>query len=901
MGPTHSMTELIKQEEDQIDMGKDDSDVFFSLEDDPVEAPSKPAEVPTPAAVDQPIAEEVEILDAEIVMQATGDYTVEWPLIGMDCPDCASKATKALNLMPQVSRPVVSATSGEVKLSVDLEKGALSEVSNVLRSLGHAPDTEHHHLKGVKAGNVAKRNNTTLRELKKLFRLQPGILDADIEKDGRILLQMVTSGDKDLLKKRDEAIEQVCGSEPKYVATTSNRLRSDQFRLLGAAFALPLLLIIIALELVGIEGWIPAAIAIPGILVSSYQMFREAIASVVNRQLGFQVLTSLAVIGACGLMMWEEALIVAILVALTAHLEGDALMKAREAMQGGLDRLPRIARRVSDKKSFTPSAIQIGIAPTPTASMSPAVDHAHSEPEQVPIDLLSVGDLIEIRSGELVPADGRIVEGRGALNKAPLTGESVPVDVEEGDFVHAGLVLARGPVVLKVEAVGEQTQLFELIEAVHTFRDEPPRLQASIEKFTALWIPIVLFGAFGVYWFLYPDNWKIILLLWVVACPCALLLAAPVPHAAALANSAHMGAIARGGDVLERLAKVNHVFLDKTGTLTSGKPSIGKVVMAKGRRREASIALAAGIEARSSHPYADALRSFAEEQNIQPVDVKNIKDVNAGIQAMRNKEEVLMLRPDALTAYNIEIPAELKKEVERAESQGHGASVLAKGRKCVALFTFVHDDTRQGADELIPELHKMGIHVQILSGDQQGAVDRFASSVGLPKTDAFGNQSPEDKVAVVRSRSDIAVTMMVGDGFNDAAALAVADVGVAVGSGESVNVEAADVMIPGDDPRMLADLLKLARRTERNFRQNLSFSILVTVTLVYAVVNGFYDALWVGVLVHEASVILVILNGARLAEGTGTLTLVKNTFIAMWEATRTALETGRKQLRELRS
>ncbi|MGB1437736.1 MAG: heavy metal translocating P-type ATPase [Candidatus Poseidoniaceae archaeon] len=882
-------------------MGEGDGDVFYSLEDDVKETPSKPVEVaPTPVEEEQPL-EDVEILDAEIVMQATGDYKVEWPLVGMDCPDCASKATKALNLMPQVSSPVVSATSGEVKLSVDLEKGALSEVSNVLRSLGHAPDTEHHHLKGVKAANVAKRNNTTLRELKKLFRLQPGILDADIEKDGRILLQMVTSGDQELLKKRDEAIEQVCGSQPKYVATTSNRLRPDQFRLLGAAFALPLLLIIIVLELIGIEGWIPAAIAIPGIIVSSYQMFREAIASVVNRQLGFQVLTSLAVIGACGLMMWEEALIVAILVALTAHLEGDALMKAREAMQGGLDRLPRVARRIPDKKSFTPSAIQIGGASSISLPMAPAGGHADSEPEQVPIDLLSVGDLIEVRSGELVPADGRIVDGRGALNKAPLTGESVPVDVEEGDFVQAGLVLARGPVILKVEAVGEATQLFELIEAVHTFRDEPPRLQASIERFTAIWIPVVLFGAFGVYWFMYPDNWKIILLLWVVACPCALLLAAPVPHAAALANSAHMGAIARGGNVLERLAKVNHVFLDKTGTLTSGKPSIGKVVMAKGRRREASVALAAGIEARSSHPYAEALREFAEEQKIQAVEVKKIKDVNAGIQAMRNKEEVLMLRPDALSEYKIELPAELKKEVELAESQGHGASVLAKGGKCVALFTFVHDDTRQGADELIPELHKMGIHVQILSGDQQGAVDRFASSVGLPKTDAFGNQSPEDKVAVVRSRSDISVTMMVGDGFNDAAALAVADVGVAVGSGESVNVEAADVLIPGDDPRMLADLLKLARRTERNFKQNLTFSILVTITLVYAVINGFYSALWVGVLVHEASVILVILNGARLAEGTGTVTLVKNTFIAMWEATITALQTGRKQLNEMRS
>ena len=882
-------------------MGEVGEDVFFSLEDEEPQPSPKPSKAQKNPVEEEPIANDVEILDAEIIMQATGDYIVEWPLIGMDCPDCASKATKALNLMPQVSKPVVSATSGEVKLSVDLEKGAISEVSNVLRSLGHAPDTEHHHLKGVKAATIAKRNNTTLRELKKLFRLQPGILDADIEKDGRILLQMVTSGDQELLKKRDEAIEQVCGSTPRYVTTTSNRLRPDQLRLLGAAFALPLLFIVIFLELIGIEGWIPAAIAIPGIIVSSYQMFREAIASVVNRQLGFQVLTSLAVVGACGLMMWEEALIVSILVALTAHLEGDALAKAREAMQGGLDRLPRVARRVKENKAFTPATIQIGSISSVGNPLTPANTDQHAGPEQIPIDLLSVGDHIEIRSGELVPADGRIVDGKGALNKAPLTGESVPVDVEEGDFVQAGLVLARGPIVLEVEAVGEETQLFELIEAVHTFRDEPPRLQASIERFTAIWVPIVLFGAFGVYWFLYPDNWKIVLLLWVVACPCALLLAAPVPHAAALANSAHMGAIARGGNVLERLARVNHVFLDKTGTLTSGKPSIGKVVMAKGRRREASIALAAGIEARSSHPYAEALREFAEKQAIQPAEVKKIKDVNAGIQALRNKERVLMLRPDALSDYGIEIPEQLNNEVKAAEASGHGASILTKGEKCVALFTFVHDDTRQGADELIPELHKMGIHVQILSGDQQGAVDRFASSVGLPKTDAFGNQSPEDKVDVVRSRSDISVTMMVGDGFNDAAALAVADVGVAVGSGESVNVEAADVMIPGDDPRMLADLLKLARRTERNFRQNLSFSILVTITLVYAVVNGFYDALWVGVLVHELSVILVILNGARLAEGTGTLTLVKNTFIAMWESMLVALETGRKQLNEIRS
>ena len=880
-------------------MGEDGEEAFFSLEDD--EAQASVEEAPSNPSASTDVLEDVVVLDTEIISQATGCYTVEWQLIGMDCPDCAGKAMTALRSLPQVRAPNVSATRGDVKLQLDLERGSLAQVSSALRSLGHAPDTEHHHLKGVKAESVAKRNSTTLRDLKRLFCLQPGILDAEIEKDGRILLQMVSSADKELLKKRDEAIAVVCGSEPEYVAAISNRLRPDQMRLLGAAFAVPILFTLFALEIFGIEGWIPALIAIPGILASSYQMFKQALASMISLQLGFQVLTSLAVIGACGLMMWEEALIVSILVAVSVHLEGDALMQAREPMQGGLDRLPRVARKVHrHTPNFTPTSISFesfSIAPQ-TNPLKPL--HTNTEPHKIPIDLLRKGDFIEVRSGELVPADGRVVEGTGALNRAPLTGESVPVDIEEGEFVQAGLVLSRGPVVLEVEAVGENTQLFELIETVHTYRDEPPRLQASIERFTAIWVPIVIFGALFVYWFLFPQNWKIVLLLWVVSCPCALLLAAPVPHAAALANSAHMGAIARGGDVLERLARVNHVFLDKTGTLTSGKPTVGKVVMAKGRRRDASVALAAGIEARSSHPYAEALREFAENENIQPSEVKNIKDVNAGIKAMRNKEELLMLRPNALFEYGITIPPELQKEVELAESSGHGASVLTKAGRCVALFTFVHDDTRQGADELIPELHKMGIHVQILSGDQQGAVDRFASSVGLPKSDAFGNQSPEDKVNVVRSRSEIAVTMMVGDGFNDAAALAVADVGVAVGSGESVNIEAADVMIPGDDPRMLTDLLKLARRTERNFRQNLSFSILVTITLVYAVVNGFYDALWVGVLVHEVSVILVILNGARLAEGTGMLTLVKKTFSAMWEAVLVAFDTGRKQLVEMR-
>ena len=360
-------------------------------------------------------------------------------------------------------------------------------------------------------------------------------------------------------------------------------------------------------------------LAAPGVAIGGVQMFKRP---TVPRsfQMGFQVLTSLAVIGACMLGMWEEALIVTILVAFTIHLEGDALLKAREAMQGGLDRLPRTARKVNKAPAFSINNIgSIGVSPATFAlpmAAGPTLTPAHKEQENVvPIDLIHPGDHIEIRSGELIPADGRIVEGTGALNKAPLTGESVPVDVGVGDVIEAGLVLAQGPVVCEVIAVGDNTRLSGLIDAVHTFREVPPRLHSGIEKFTTIWVPLVLFGAFAVWYFAFPEDWKIILLLWVVSCPCALLLATPVPHAAALSNAAQSGAVVRGGDALERMAHVNHILLDKTGTLTSGKPKIGTIVLGKGRRMKSALQVMMGLEARSNHPLPEYLGPRASRRH----------------------------------------------------------------------------------------------------------------------------------------------------------------------------------------------------------------------------------------------------------------------------------------------
>ena len=884
--------------------GSDEVEVFLSLEDDDLIAvPAATTQEVTLAPQIQQDAGEAfapEVVDSTFVEDASGSFEVSWPLLGMDCPDCASKAMGALGHMKQVTKSKVSATSGEVKININLEEGTLSEVSAVLRSLGHAPDIDHHEMVGVRAKAVAQRNEVPVQKLERVIRRQPGILDAEISDDDRILVQLVATNNKALLEARNRALENVLGMEPNFAAAKSNRVRPDQWRLIGGGIAFPVLIIIMLAELLGYHGILIPILAIPGVAIGGIQMFKEALASLRNLQMGFQVLTSLAVIGACVLGMWEEALIVTILVAFTIHLEGDALVKARQAMQGGLDRLPRTARKVNQQQAIalmpgtTISAAPMGISLPMAAGIGFAAGHnARPETEIVPIDLIRRGDKIEIRSGELIPVDGKIVEGKGALNKAPLTGESVPVDVGEGDVIEAGLILSKGPVVCEVLAVGDETRLSGLIDAVHTFRDVPPRLHSSIEKFTAIWVPAVLFGALAVWYFFFPDDWKIILLLWVVSCPCALLLATPVPHAAALSNAAQNGVIVRGGDALERMAHVNHILLDKTGTLTSGRPTVGEIVLGKGRRKKAALQIMMGLESRSSHPYALAMMEHCTSEEIEPASIKEINDIDAGVAGQHGNSEVAFIRPDKADAMGIEVEAKLAEAFERAKEAGHGASLLVKDGKGIALASFVHDDTRDGTDALIASLKERNVNIEILSGDHQNAVSEFARSVGLPESSAHGGLSPEEKVQWVKARSSSHVTMMVGDGFNDAAALAVADVGVAIGTGESVNLEAADVLVPGDDPRMITEMIDLARQAQRTLMQNLFFSVFITVTLVFAVVQQWYDQLWVGVLVHELSVVIVILNGARLAQNGQSMKLFKETMKSMVEDTKIAFSTFR--------
>ena len=805
------------------------------------------------------------VLDADLA--ADGVHEFEWAIRGMDCPDCARKATRAVSRLPGIEQCRVSATEGSVRLSLDIGRGQVSRASSVLENLGHSPDVEWLGVVGLTPREVAARLGIERRALRSSLMDIPGILNVSLD-DGRIELQRLWLVDTALRAVSEQRMEAILGPGFTLSPSKSSKLRPDQIRLLGAAMTVPLILGVIAVERIhAVPDVLAAVIGAFGVLFAGYQMFQEAFASIQNRVLGFQILTSLAVFGAVYLQEWAEALMVVGLVGFAAHLEERALFRARESMQGGLDRLPRRARLL-DSKPEEGETRTLNVLQPETRSL--VVANCHDE-ELTPVEAIEPGDMVEVRSGEVVPVDGVVVEGTGSIDKAPLTGEPIPIPVNPDDFVEAGLVLVRGPLVIRAQAGGDDTRLSSLIDLVRRYRDQPTRTQSAIESFTAIWVPLVMIGAPVIGYLVYGATSQAVLttlLLWVVSCPCSLLLAAPVPHAAALSAASSSGLVARGGDVLEAAAGVELALLDKTGTLTSGQPRMTGLFVSEEENELRVLQIAAGLEQRSNHPYARSILALAQERSLKPSNVTGLADGDAGVSGTLRGQQVMLGRADWLMDRGVEIPLDVDSALAGSRKAGHGSSVLAIEGRAVAAFGFAHDDAREGVDALISALRENDVTVEILSGDEQASVEAFAQRLGIPSSSCRGGVDPEGKAQWVSERSKARVTLMAGDGFNDAGALAAADVGVAVGSGEQVNLDAADVLIPGEDPRALAKFIDLSKRTRRAVSMNIAISVGITMLLVCVVLLGWEIKLAAGVALHEASALIVILNGMWVT-GTG--------------------------------
>ena len=792
-----------------------------------------------------------------------GTYSFDWGITGMDCPDCAMKATRAVHRLPGVKSCRISVADGTVEVSQDISNGSVSRVSSVLSSLGHDPDIGWLRVVGISSSSISSRLQVESKGLREWLLNVPGVLDVRMEKS-RIEIQKVWILDSDLRQASDQKLREILGSDHRLEPSRESGFRKDQLQLLSSILSIPLIILVSLLEMSSVVPVIvPSILALGGVFFVGQNIFQEAIASLKNRVVGFQVLISLAIIGAVALGEFIEALLVVALVAFASHLENRALIKARESMQGGLDRLPRMAR-IAKKQSSGISSGERRMMVIQIANQEPTPSNCSVE-ELIPVEALEIGELVEVRSGEKIPVDGQIIEGSGAIDRAPLTGEPIPVPVKEGDRVEAGLTLTRGPLVIKSEAIGQGTRLSSLIDLVRHYKDQPTRTQSTIESFTLFWTPLVVFAAPIIGFLAHPGSAEqailTTLLLWVVSCPCSLLLASPVPHAVALTSASSFGLIARGGDILESAADVQLALLDKTGTLTTGNPTISSIIVADRETEERVLGIAAGLEVRSNHPYARTILKEAEKRNLTPIRIESINDGEAGVSGQLDGKMVILGRADWVASEGVTIPDSLVLALEKSRESGMGSSLLSVDGSAIALMGFAHDDARFGVGEAISELNSHGVRVEILSGDEQNSVEAFAKSIGIDPELCRGGVDPEEKAVYVTTKSSENRTLMAGDGFNDAGALAAADIGVAVGSGDQVNLDAADVLIPGEDPRALSRMIGLAKRTRRVVYANIAISVLVTSMLVISVLLGYRINLAAGIALHEASALMIILNG----------------------------------------
>ena len=790
----------------------------------------------------------------ESELLADGITEFEWPLRGIDCPDCAMKATKVLRRIPGVTEARVSATEGRVRVAMDVTVGRTSRACTALSGLGHTPDIEWEEVIGITPSLVASKHGIDRHQLRNRILETPGILDVRFE-DATIEIIRTPIKDLRIRNYAGYRLNKILGGRLRTRPSSKIRLRDDQKQLIAAIMTIPSLLIVMFLSSSDIPSIIPASLTILTVMFAGQPMFKTAITSLFNMVLGFQFLTSMAVVGALLLTKWEEAIIVTGLVALAAYIEERTLFEARKAMQGGLDRLPRLARVVTESEGHTHSP-----------KTGPHGDR------MTQIEDIQPGDIIEVRSGEIIPVDGVLIEGMGLVNRSPLTGEPIPVSVKEGDSVEAGLDLVRGPITIRTVEVGSKTRLYSLIEMVRKYRETPTTTQSIIERFTAVWVPLVL--AFSIAYGLYSGDMVATLILWVVSCPCALLLAAPVPHATALSAASSVGVVARGGDVIENIASANLAFLDKTGTLTSGQPVLEKIYTIRGIDQEFALSIAAALEMKSNHPYAGAVIGEAEKRKIELSEIGSISDGDAGVKGIVDGCDVAFGASSWIKSSGFKINQRLEKIQKTTSSEGFGSSLLAYEGRTIALFTFRNDDLRTGADTLVTSLMASGVEVQILSGDQQLAVERFGKLLGVPRSRCRGDVDPEGKALLVEQMTVARSTLMAGDGFNDSGALATATVGIAMGSGEQINLDSADVLIPGQDPMIIAKLVEISKRTRKRVSYNIAISIGVTLLLVMTTLLGLNSSIAIGIALHEASVFIVILNGMLVKDSGDSPSLV---------------------------
>jgi len=606
----------------------------------------------------------------------------------------------------------------------------------------------------------------------------------------------------------------------------------------NALIAGAITIVTFALSLGGmISGWqaiIPFAIAI---VIGGFHWTREGIEELITeREIGIEMLMIAATFGSIVLGMWDEAAFLVFLYGAAEGLEEYTYDKTRASIRKLLDLAPKEATLLRNGKE-----------------------------EVIPAEQLKIGDQFLVRPGESIPTDGIIVKGRSSLNEAPVTGESIPVRKKEGMKVFAGIINQEGALVIEATATFADNTLAKMIHLVEEAQEQKGRAQAFIERFGRKYSPLVLLsailmiaipyllGASLAFW----ASRAVVLL--VAAAPCALIMSTPVAMAAGIGTAGKNGVLIKGGVHLENLGKLKAIAFDKTGTLTRGQPVVTDVLTLNGSEQEI-LQIAFSIEKYSEHPLGRAIVKKAEELQLKELAVNDFHSIAGyGAQAKIGGETFIVGRQELIVKNGL--PSEINDKVEALRNQGKTVIMIGRPNEVKGIIA-IRDEIRPKARSMVEGLHKMGLKVAMLTGDNERTAQAIARELQID--DVQAGLKPESKMeALDQLQQKYGAVAMVGDGINDAPALAKATVGIAMGAaGTDAAIEAADIALMGDDLEKIPFALHLGKKAKRISKQNIVFSLLVLGVLIPGSLAGHLSVALV-VFFHEASELLAVANGLR--------------------------------------
>ncbi|HLR91957.1 MAG TPA: heavy metal translocating P-type ATPase [Atopostipes sp.] len=556
----------------------------------------------------------------------------------------------------------------------------------------------------------------------------------------------------------------------------------------------------------------------------------QAFGALKVKVISIDVLVTIAVIGAFLIQNYEESAIVTFLFLFGSWLEARTLNSTRSAIKELTEMAPEVAFKQMENGEF----------------------------EEVDVWDVDEGDILQVRTGGKVPVDGTVVIGEGHINEASITGEADPVRKEADSEVFAGTILENGTLQIRADRVGEDTTFGKIIELVEEAQDSKSEAERFIDQFSQWYTPAVLVLAFIVW--IFSQNVELAITILVLGCPGALVIGVPVSNVAGIGNGAKNGVLLKGSEVIQDFSKVDTILFDKTGTLTVGNPEVAEF-KTYGDADQA-LSYLASVENESDHPLAKAVLSQLGDIEMYPVDETNVVK-GGGIVAEVDGHRVAIGNVALMEKENIQLTKEAREDFEAYEKRGNSLVITAVDGELKALMG-IRDQIRPGIKQDLQAMKALGVkNLIVLSGDNQGTVDLVAEELGL--TEAHGNLLPEDKADYLKElQAQGQIVAFVGDGVNDSPSLALADIGIAMGSGTDVAIETSDVVLMNSNMSRLPHALGLTKATANNMKQNIVIAVGTVLVLLAAVFFSDWMNMSIGMLVHEGSILVVILNGMRL-------------------------------------